>query len=412
MGLLSVDDALTTITNALPLVSRENILMADAAASDVIGRILAEDIYAKLSHPPHDVSAMDGYAVRAEDISSIPVDLHVIGESAAGHPFDGELSSGQAVRIFTGAYCPGNTDTIIIQEDTDLSENCVTVKENATIGKFIRPQGNDFTKGDLIARSGGTLTPRLLALMAAAGITSFSLFKKPKVAIMSTGDELVPPGTTPKDGQIVSSNGVFLKNYLTKMGADVLDLGIIPDQDDALSDAFDQAAQADVIITSGGASVGNHDGVAKAMTEGTTTDLNFWRIAMRPGKPLIFGMINNTPMIGLPGNPVSTGVCAMVFVATALKAMTGQDLSHNWGLDIRSGTLAKDLKPNDKRQDYLRSGLTYDAMGTPILTPFPQQDSGMMHLFTDAEALVIRPPFADAAQAGDTVTYLVIPKDI
>ena len=412
MSLLPVDDALKAITEALSPIDKEEISMADATAGDVMGRVLAEVVYAELSHPPHDVSAMDGFAVRHTDLADLSKPLKLIGESAAGHPFNGVVNSGEAVRIFTGGYCPKDCDTIIIQEDTECNGDQVTIKEAAPKGRYIRPQGNDFSQGDLIAAEGTPLSPRLLALIASAGVVTLKLSKKPRVAIISTGDELVAPGTSPKEGQIISSNGLFLKSYLNSIGAETIDIGIVPDQDDALEKAFEDAAKADLIITSGGASVGSHDGVAKAMTDQNTTQLNFWRIAMRPGKPLIFGKIKGVPMIGLPGNPVSTGVCAIVFVSTAIKAITGQDISHNWGLDIRQGRLSKPLKANDKRQDYLRASLNYGQDGVPELTPYEQQDSGMMKLLSQAEALVIRSPFADEADIGDPVSYIPIPQGI
>ena len=412
MSLLPVDDALKAITEALSPIDKEEISMADAAAGDVMGRVLAEAVYAELSHPPHDVSAMDGFAVRHTDLSEVSKPLKLIGESAAGHPFNGVVNSGEAVRIFTGGYCPEDCDTIIIQEDTECNGDQVTIKEAAPKGRYIRPQGNDFRQGDLIAAKRTPISPRLLALIASAGVVTLKLSKKPRVAIISTGDELVAPGTSPKEGQIISSNGLFLKSYLNSIGAETIDIGIVPDQDDALEKAFEDAAKADLIITSGGASVGSHDGVAKAMTDHNATQLNFWRIAMRPGKPLIFGKIKGVPMIGLPGNPVSTGVCAMVFVSTAIKAITGQDISHNWGLDIRQGRLSKPLKANDKRQDYLRASLNYGQDGVPELTPYEQQDSGMMKLLSQAEALVVRSPFADEADIGDLVSYIPIPSTI
>ena len=412
MSLLPVDDALKAITEALSPIDKEDISMAEAAAGDVMGRVLAEDVYAELSHPPHDVSAMDGFAVRHADLADLSKPLKIIGESTAGHPFEGMVNSGETVRIFTGAHCPKGSDTIIIQEDAERDGDHVTIKEVAPKGRYIRLKGNDFSQGDLIAAKGEVISPRLLALIASAGLATLNLRKKPRVAIISTGDELVAPGTPPKEGQIISSNGLFLKSYLNSIGAEAIDIGIIPDQEDALEKAFEDASKADLIMTSGGASVGSHDGVAKAMTDQSTSQLNFWRIAMRPGKPLIFGKIKGVPMIGLPGNPVSTGVCAMVFVSTAIKAITGQDISHNWGLDIRQGRLSKPLKANDKRQDYLRASLGFSQDGTPELTPYEQQDSGMMQLLTQAEALVIRSPFADEAEIGDFAPYIPIPKAI
>ncbi len=411
MSLLPVHDALTAITNAMPLVQDELVPMADAATGDVIGRVLARDIYTQLDHPPHHVSAMDGYAVRHADLDGSV--LNIIGESAAGHPFVGSLGAGDAVRIFTGAHCPKGSDTIIIQEDATQDGTTLTVHSVPAKGHYIRQKGNDFSRGDMIAKAGDALTPRVLALMAAAGMTELALRRRPVVAVLSTGDELAAPGQPPKEGEIISSNGVFLKYFLTQIGADVHDFGIIADNANDLNLAFRAAAfHADLIITSGGASVGKHDVIAKVMQTEATSALNFWRIAMRPGKPLIFGNIHATPILGLPGNPVSTGVCAMVFAATAIKALTGQDLSHNWGMPLRQGRLATALNANDQRQDYMRASLAYDTDGTPMLTPFSKQDSGMMKLFTTADALIIRAPFAAPAAVGDVVTFLPIPASV
>ena len=416
MPLLPVDNALKAITDALLPLKAETVLIEDAAqntAKDtVIGRVLAQDVFARLSHPPHDVSAMDGYAVRHTDLTA--GSLTVIGKSAAGHPFQHQMNSGEAVRIFTGAHCPAGSDTIIIQEDAEQNGSSLTINEATPIGKYIRPKGNDFNEGDCIAKAGDVITIRLLALIASAGITSISLYPRPRVAIISTGDELVAPGKPTEDGRIISSNGLFLKNFLTHLGADATDIGIVADHDADLDKAFEKAVFADLIITSGGASVGQHDGIAKAMSgeQRDETSLNFWRIAMRPGKPLIFGQIKGTPLLGLPGNPVSTGVCAMVFGSAAIKALTGQDLSENWGMKIRKGKLANGLNANDKRQDYLRASLHYDDDGIAILSPFVLQDSGMMQDFTNADALVIRSPFADTAKTGDLICFIAIPEGI
>ncbi len=406
MSLLPVHDALTAITDALTPVASEYIDIATAASGDVMGRVLAEHVTAQLNHPPQHVSAMDGYAIRHADLNVQT--FTIIGESAAGHPFNSTVGRGEAVRIFTGGFCPEACDTIVIQENAHQDGNTLTINEKPEQGAFIRTKGNDFVSGDILAKAGEVLTPRLLSLMAAAGVSGLSLRRRPLVAIISTGDELVPPGQHPKDGQIISSNDVFLAHYLKHLGADIQDIGIIPDHEETLKTAFNEATDADLIITSGGASVGQHDGVAHIMQAEETTSLNFWRIAMRPGKPLIFGKIQHTPMLGLPGNPVSTGVCAMIFAATAIKALTGQDLSNNWGMPLRQGRLTCSLKANDKRQDYMRAKLSYEVDGIPLLTPYDKQDSGMLKLFTDADALIIRPPFAEASENGDCITFMPI----
>ena len=397
--LLPVADALAQITKAMPLMGVETIALADG-----LGRILAKDVQAEVSHPPHDVSAMDGYAVASADPKEDNPKLQVIGESAAGHPFDGALKPQSAVRIFTGAYLPQGADAIVIQEDTHQDGDHVTILEKPPAGKYIRKQGQDFAKGDVIAEKGTTLDARRLALIASSGHGTIPVRSKPKVAIISTGDELVSPGETPEHGQIIASNGMFLGHFLKIMGAEAMDFGQIPDDRATLDKAFDQAQKADLIVTTGGASVGKHDGVAQHMTE--SDGLAFWRIAMRPGKPLIFGHLGKTPLLGLPGNPVSTGVCGMVFLAAAVRALLGQDPN----AETRHAKLSADLPENDQRQDYLRACLEYDDEGQAWVKAFDQQDSGMFKTFAEADALIIRPPFAPPAASGDVVTILPIPR--
>jgi molybdopterin molybdotransferase len=397
--LLSVDDALDQIIKAVSTMPSERI-----AVEAALGHVLAADINAKLSHPPADVSAMDGYAVHSSHLSSTPKSLTVIGESAAGHPFDGVLGSDQAVRIFTGAYVPQGADAIVLQEDTSRDGDVVTILEQPKPQQFIRKAGQDFSRGDLIASKGATLDARRLALIASSGHGTVPTHRKPVVAIISTGDELVRPGSSPKEGQIVSSNDLFLTHLVTSLGATAMNIGQVADQDDALTKAFDQAKSADLIVTSGGASVGNHDGVARHMNE--SGGLAFWRIAMRPGKPLIFGQIDQTPMLGLPGNPVSTGVCAMIFVAAAIRKMLGQD-------PLPKPSHAKLLAPlgeNDRRQDYLRARIHIDDQGQTWAEAFNKQDSGMLKTFADADGLIIRPPHAPPAEAGDPVPVLLLPR--
>jgi len=397
--LLSVDEALSQIINAVSIMPSERVEV-DAA----LGRVLAEDIQANLSHPPADVSAMDGYAVHSGHLSTAPKKQIIIGESAAGHPFDGVLGVDQAVRIFTGAHLPQGADAIVLQEDTTREDDVVTILEKPNPLQFIRKAGQDFAQGDLIAAQGSSLDPRRLALIAASGHGDVPTHRKPVVAILSTGDELVRPGTLPKDGQIISSNDLFLTHLVTSLGARAMNLGQVADQDNALTEAFDQAKDADLIVTSGGASVGNHDGVARHMNE--SGGLSFWRIAMRPGKPLIFGHINKTPMLGLPGNPVSTGVCAMIFVAAAIRKMLGQDPSPK----PSSAKLMAALPENDQRQDYLRARIHVDEQGQTWAEAYNKQDSGMLKTFAEADGLIIRPPHTLPAEAGDPVRVLMLPR--
>lgn len=401
--LLSVDDALAAIASALIPTDAVKTPVTDAR-----GGVLAEPVMAVLDHPPVAVSAMDGYAARAADLTTLPATLNQIGESAAGHPWAGQIGAGECIRIFTGAACPDTADTIILQEDTETEGNDITIHEIPAPGRFIRPKGQDFANGQVLFEKGVMINARNLALIGSAGHGMVSLRRRPVVAIISTGDELVEPGVTPKEGQIISSNGIFLQHLVAALGGEPMPLGIIPDRGDALDAAFEKAMQADLIVTSGGASVGAHDGVAHRMQH--DSDLAFWRIAMRPGKPLLFGHIGNgaerTPLLGLPGNPVSTGVCGMIFVAAAIRRLLGQDYLPEY----RHAVLKEPLSENDRRQDFLRARLDYSTDGQLVAAAFSKQDSGMLSVFAEADALIMRPPHAPAAPAGEIVPILILPE--
>ena len=334
--------------------------------------------------------------------------LRIIGESAAGKPFDGVISAGQCCRIFTGAHLPAGADSIILLEDTTLlEENRVEVKEITKQGQYIRQAGQDFASGDLLLKQNKPLTARDLALLAAAGLEKLACRRRPKVAILSTGDELVAPGITPLPHQIISSNGLFLEKLVILAGAVAVPLGIAKDDPKHLDAALEQAAGADLLVTSGGASIGAHDAVAHRMAAGD--GLDFWRIAMRPGKPLMFGQLELTkaslPMLGLPGNPVSTAVCGLIFVSAAIRAMLGlQPL-----LPTERMTLANPLGTNDQRQDYLRARLYRNDDGSWMADPLTKQDSGMLHRLAMADGLIIRPAFAEASAAGSSVEVVRFP---
>jgi len=403
--LLPVTEAIARIAAAVPLMPSEKV-----AIGDLHGRCLGAPVAARLSHPPVDVSAMDGYAARAEDLACLPARLRLIGESAAGHPFAGAIHPGECVRIFTGAHCPSGADTIILQEDTDAGGEAVTIHEAPAPGRFIRKKGSDFASGDILFDQGRLITARNVALIGSAGHGSAEVRKRPRIAILSTGDELVEPGIIPKDSQIVSSNGIFLENLIRVLGGVPLPSRIVGDDPGALEEALEEASAADLIVTSGGASVGKHDGIAKRMQ--TSRDLDFWRIAMRPGKPLLFGTIGDgkqeTPLLGLPGNPVSTGVCGIIFVAAALNAMLGRDPMPKY----QHAILGHDLPENDARQDFLRASIFQDDHGQNHVEAFSKQDSGMLAVFARADALIMRPVHAPAAPRGSVVPVLPIPAGI
>ena len=403
--LLPVDDAIGRIAEAMPAMEPETVPLADA-----IGRVLADPVKALVSHPPAAVSAMDGYAARSADLVKLPADLAVIGESAAGRPFAGPVGARECVRIFTGAHVPEGADTIVPQEDTGQGGAGIEIREAPDPGRHIRPEGNDYAEGDALLPAGTALSARGLALAGSAGHGTLTVLRRPVVAVVSTGDELVEPGTRPAPHQIVSSNGIFLERLLASLGAEPLGLGIIGDGDGALEAVLEHAPAVDLVVTSGGASVGEHDGIARLMAD--SGGLRFWKIAMRPGKPLIFGHLERplpgagrVPLLGLPGNPVSTGVCGVVFVAAAVRAMLGRDPAPRY----RHAVLTGDLPANDRRQEFLRARLEHGDDGRVRAEALTGQDSGMMAVFARADALIMRPADAPAAKAGEVVPVLPLP---
>jgi molybdopterin molybdotransferase len=392
MAAITVADALERIlSSATPLPAEE------APLEEADGRVLAHGLKALRTQPPAALSAMDGYAVRASDVAKVPAQLTVIGEIAAGRPFDGVLGPGQALRIFTGAVVPQGADTIVIQENTTRVADQVTVQTPAPPGRNIRPAGLDFRAGEELFAPGHRLTARDLALAAGMNHPLVPLHRRPSVAIFATGDELVRPGVEPGPGQIVYSNGFTLSALTMREGAFVTDLGVVPDTIEAAVEAVREAGdiEADVLVTTGGASVGDYDLVQKAFVQEGMA-LAFWKIAMRPGRPLMYGKLRDMHVLGLPGNPVSSYVCAVLFLIPLLRRLGGRtDLTP----PTESAVLGRDLPANDEREDYLRAKLSAGSDG-PVATAFATQDSSMMATLSRADCLIIREPHAPAAKAG------------
>ena len=393
MALLSVTDALALVlADAVPLPAEA------AALVDACGRVLASDLEALRTQPPADVSAMDGYAVRAVDVVSAPAHLAVVGEVAAGRPLDREIRPGEAVRIFTGGVMPRGTDTVVIQEVTTRKGDVVTIERPESKGRYVRPEGYDFKTGAALLAKGHRLTTRDVGLAAAMNHATVPVHRRPRMAVLATGDELVAPGTPPAVSQIVSSNSFALIAIGQREGAEMLDLGVAPDRLDAIVAAVQRARAAgvDVLVTSGGASVGEHDFVRQAFaSEGMA--LSFWKIAMRPGKPLMHGRLGGMSVLGLPGNPVSSFVCAAVFLVPLLRKLAGRsDIS----LPTARALLGCALPANGPRADYMRANLATAADGTLVATPFPSQDSSLLVTLSRADCLVIRPPLAPAVEPG------------
>jgi molybdopterin molybdotransferase len=399
--LLPVEEALARVL-AVPRgpLRRETVPLLQA-----YGRTLAADLAAKRTQPPKAVSAMDGYALRAEDAGAPGSCLTIIGESAAGRGFLGKVGPHEAVRIFTGAPLPEGADTVVIQEDTKIDGTSVVIDEPAKPHAYIRPAGLDFREGEVLLRAGTRLGPAEIALAAAMNHAELEIAAKPRVAILATGDELVMPGSQPGPDQIVASNPFAIAAFVEQAGGEPIDLGIATDDFAALENAIERAEheQADVLVTLGGASVGQHDLVQSALTR-RGMQLGFWRIAMRPGKPLIHGFMGAMSILGLPGNPVSSIVCAILFLVPLVRHLQGdRDAS---APQDEPAILGADLPANDGRKDYLRGRLTRDAEGRPVATPASRQDSSMLRVLADSNCLVIREPHAPAARAGDTCRVL------
>ena len=396
--MISVAEALAHVTSSLGPLAAEQVALPDA-----LGRVLAEDVASRLTQPPVDVSAMDGYAVRAADVASLPVALKVIGESAAGGAFDGTLGAGQAVRIFTGAMVPDGADAIVIQENTDAEGGAVIVKEGVAPGTYIRPAGLDFRAGQVLLAAGRVLTARDVGLAAAMNVPWLKVRRRPRIAILATGDEVVMPGEPLGRTQIISSNSVALDAYVRALGGAPINLGIASDNEESLHAMLAGARGADMLVTIGGASVGDHDLVRKVLgAEGL--ELTFYKVAMRPGKPLIFGRLGDVPVLGVPGNPVSAGISTVIFLGPAMEVMLGLRLpGEDAAGPAPTALLGCDLAANDRRQDYLRAALGRDAEGSLVATPFEKQDSAMMALLAAADCLVVRPPHAPPAKAGERV---------
>ena len=393
MSLLPVQDALAAILARVPAVTDEDVPLAEAN-----GRVLAAPIVARHNQPPFNASAMDGYAVRAGDVTP-GKPLRLIGTSQAGAGFTGSVGADEAVRIFTGAPVPSGADAVIMQEKAESDGITVRFSAETRAGSSVRPIGNDFAEGQVLLEPGRRLGPMQLAMAAAANAASLTVARRPRIALLATGDELVEPGTTLGPDQIVSSNSYGLMPLLQPYAQHVGDFGIVGDDPTALTDRlnaiFDDSP--DILITTGGASVGDHD-IVREILVSAGVSLDFWRINMRPGKPLMFGRLDRLLFLGLPGNPVSAIVCAHLFLRPLIRKLLGDPRA---GMEsAETARLGRDLPENDERQDYLRATLAFDG-GALVATPFARQDSGMVATLAHADALVVRAPHAPPARAGD-----------
>ncbi len=395
--MLSVDEALARILDGAAPTHAVRVPLADAAH-----RVLAENLPATLTQPPFDASAMDGYAVRGADVATLPVRLSLIGEARAGQSFEGTVGSGQCVRIFTGAPVPSGADAIVIQENTRADGSSVEIVEGTPDPAHIRPRGGDFEDGQVLLQTGRTLDARAILLAAAMGQGTLAVRRKPVIAVLATGDELVEPGQQPGPDQIISSNPYGLAAMIAAAGAEPRLLGIARDTRAALDEKIAAADGADVLVTTGGASVGDHDLVAPAL-KARGMALAFWKIAMRPGKPMLFGKLGEQRVLGLPGNPVSALICGRVFLLPLIDRLLGRAVSPASPVRAR---LTEPLDRNGPRQHFMRAVTTRDETGALLVTPQVSQDSSLMSPLAASNALLVRAVNAPALPAGADVEVL------
>ncbi len=391
--MISVEEASARILATFTPVGAETVALAEAA-----GRISAAPVIARTTQPPADVSAMDGFAVRAEEARGGAA-LRLIGSAPAGHPFAGSVGAGETVRIFTGSFIPAGADAVLLQEDADAEEGGVRVRETVRPGQHIRRQGQDFAAGEAVIAAGRRLSPRDIGLAAAADHPWLLVHRRPRVAVLATGDEIALPGEPIPPGGIVSSNAHALAAMVAALGGAPSVLPIAADDTEAIGRAADAARGFDLLLTTGGISVGAHDLVQEGLARrGLAVD--FWKIAMRPGKPLMFGRLGEMPVLGLPGNPVAAFVCALLFARPALLRLAGLAAAP---LPISRAETATALGANDRRFAFLRARLEEDAAGRLVAAAFAIQDSAMQAVLARADALILRPPHAPAVAAGAAV---------
>jgi len=412
--LISLDVAIRNIKSNFKKISNEDVFLQNS-----LGRCLAEPIYSKIDNPKYDVSSMDGYAINFKDFTELnsknnskkAINFKVIGESSAGNPFEKKIKNFEAVRIFTGAKVPRGCDVVIIQENVDPSSDQKYISTQSNVIKYqnIRKKGLDFKKGECILKIGSLIKSRHIGSIAMTGQTWVTVSRKPVVSILSTGNEILRVGEQLTKDQIPSGNNLMLAAMVTQFGGIPRILPIADDNEDSIYNILNKALDSDLIVTTGGVSVGKYDLIQKALQnfEGKSQN-EFWKVAMRPGKPLLFSIIDNTPLIGLPGNPVSSGVCSLIFVNVAIRSMLG--ITEKYPI-FEKITLDGTLPVNDERMDFVRAKINIED-GNLLATPINKQDSSMITQFSYSDCLIVRDPFEGVKNKGEIVKILRFPNNI
>ena len=412
--LISLDVAIRNIKSNFKKISNEDVFLQNS-----LGRCLAKPIYSKIDNPKYDVSSMDGYAINFKDFTELnsknnskkAINFKVIGESSAGNPFEKKIKNFEAVRIFTGAKVPRGCDVVIIQENIRTSSDQIYISTQSNIIKYqnIRKKGLDFKKGECIFKIGSLIKSRHIGSIAMTGQTWVTVSRKPVVSILSTGNEILRVGEQLTKDQIPSGNNLMLAAMVTQFGGIPRILPIADDNEDSIYNILNKALDSDLIVTTGGVSVGKYDLIQKALQnfEGKSQN-EFWKVAMRPGKPLLFSIIDNTPLIGLPGNPVSSGVCSLIFVNVAIRSMLG--ITEKYPI-FEKITLDGTLPVNDERMDFVRAKINIED-GNLLATPINKQDSSMITQFSYSDCLIVRDPFEGVKNKGEIVKILRFPNNI
>ena len=413
-NLISLDVAIRNIKSNFKKISNEDVFLQNS-----LGRCLAEPIYSKIDNPKYDVSSMDGYAINFKDFTELnsknnskkAINFKVIGESSAGNPFEKKIKNFEAVRIFTGAKVPRGCDVVIIQENVHPSSDQKYISTQSNVIKYqnIRKKGLDFKKGECIFKIGSLIKSRHIGSIAMTGQTWVTVSRKPVVSILSTGNEILRVGEQLTKDQIPSGNNLMLAAMVTQFGGIPRILPIADDNEDSIYNILNKALDSDLIVTTGGVSVGKYDLIQKALQnfEGKSQN-EFWKVAMRPGKPLLFSIIDNTPLIGLPGNPVSSGVCSLIFVNVAIRSMLG--ITEKYPI-FEKITLDGTLPVNDERMDFVRAKINIED-GNLLATPINKQDSSMITQFSYSDCLIVRDPFEGVKNKGEIVKILRFPNNI